>query len=363
MTKVCLVLPCNIYVAPFYYKYERILTEMNVIFDLIIWDRKGIVETSKGRMLVYTDVVKSNNRKKGKIISFIKFGFFVKRMIKENKYEKIFVLSSYSGTMAFLSYFLSKKYNKNYWLDIRDYTYESSNIYKCLMKKVIDNAYKVAISSIGFKSFLPFHEYILVHNFDYSSTTVENIDLTKHIAINKPIRISFIGNIRYYEINKKIMKLFMNDDRYVLQFFGEGIQELEKFAYDNEIKNTKFHDRFDSIHTMDFYKMTDIINNVYGNEDVALRTAISNKFYYSIYLQLPILVSSETYMEELCKTSGLGYTFNQNDNFTNDLYNWYLNLDRKLISENCSIILKKVIKENEDFENHMKLYITKETYS
>ena len=49
--------------------------------------------------------------------------------------------------MAYLSMFLAKHYRHEYWLDIRDYTYEWFFPYRIAMKYVIEHSYTTAISS------------------------------------------------------------------------------------------------------------------------------------------------------------------------------------------------------------------------
>ena len=103
--------------------------------------------------------------------------------------------------------------------------------------------------------------------------------------------------------------------------------------------------------------MTDMINNLYGNNSMLLDYALSNKLYYAALLGLPILVSPDTYMEEVACSYGFGYSVNINsDTVCDDIYNYYKNLIGKNFTLPVSILLD-VNKDNEQFKNAIKNYI------
>ena len=104
--------------------------------------------------------------------------------------------------------------------------------------------------------------------------------------------------------------------------------------------------------TVNFYNKTDMINNIYGNDSIALTTALSNKLYYSIYLKLPILVCKNTFMSKLSLKYKFGFEFNENETFADDLYKFY-NDFKKEENKNFEKLRKKI--ENEEKETDTKL--------
>lgn len=346
--RICVILPCNIFEAPFYRRYESLIHNLKFDFDLIIWDRAGISEEANAKIISFNSYVVSNNGDKSKIFKFIKFALFTKKIIKKNKYDKIIILGSYSGTMAFLSLFLYRKYRKNYWLDIRDYTYEWFKPYCKAMEIVIRNSNVTTISSHAYKIFLPKNEYSYFHNYDIDSIEQIIASSKKDMNANKT-RISFIGNIRYYDENIKLLNALKNDNRFILQYYGSGSEILQEYCIKNGIENTEFAGRFPSKQTAEFYNKTDIINNVYGNSGIELTTALSNKLYYSLALVMPILVSPNTYMEKITKTIGIGFTVNfQYGKIGNDLYEFYKQFNEKNneIKKKCEQYLSKIFNED-----------------
>lgn len=355
--KVCIILPCNIYITPYYFLYEQLLDKMNVKFDLIIWNRDGIKENSKGRIISYNLPDKANDGNRSKVYKFLKFASFVKKVIKKNKYEKLLILGSYAGTAALLANFLEKKYKKNYWFDIRDYTYEWFKPYYWAMCKAIKFSYRTAISSAGYEVFLPKHEYIHAHNIDRQMIEkCKKIQLSRNL--NDPIRISFIGNVRYYDENVKLLNLFKNDTRFILQYYGAQSEQLKSYCEINKIYNVDFYGRFNPVQTAEFYAKTDIINNVYGNTGVELTTALSNKLYFAASLHMPILVSKNTLMEKIACGYNFGWAVDSSDsNLTNSIYDWYKNIDINMMRSGCNEFMDKVLKDEEGFKHSLSQFL------
>lgn len=349
--KICLVLPCNFYAAPYYYQYEKILNKLQLGFDLIIWNRDGIEEKTTGNIISFDvrDIANSGDKKK--ILKYFEFASFVKKQLLKNEYEKVVFLSTAAGVVALLSLFLKYNYPKKYWVDIRDYSYEAFYPYKVALGIAITNAYASSISSVGFKKFLPEHHYLITHNIDFES--IKQWQQKKVVREESlPVRISFIGNIRYFDLNKKMLEIFKNDDRFLLQYYGKQSEILSEFCRAEQICNVDFFGRFDVEKTAQFYAKTDIINNVYGNDRLELTTALSNKLYYAASLHIPILVSSNTFMEKVSKEYNFGYTMDLDDPNANDkLFDWYMNRTERTCR--YEEFMEQVIKEFNDCEDQL----------
>ena len=324
--RIAVVLGCNIHWAPYYYKYEQILNENNCEFDVILWNRENINENIKENLIQFNMADISNNHNPRKVFKFFAFAKFVKKVIKNGDYEKIIFLGLQGCSLPLNASFFSKHFKDKYWLDIRDYHYEWFKPYYLLEKRVINDSYYTVISSKGFERFLPAHEYGHIHNIDPMMKSI----LANYNHVNSDvIRISFVGNVRYFDENVAILKHLGNDGRFCLQYFGPGIEKIKTYCNENNIKNVKFEGAFPRERTQHLYEITDIINNVYGNYLTETQTALSNKLYYAIYLKMPILVSSNTYMEEVSRQYGFSYSFTDNENFADGLYNWYMKIKMK----------------------------------
>lgn len=301
--------------------------------DIIYVDKYGINEVIDG-VGIYKFPVKINPNwsKLKKIKSYYKFKPFVEKLIKEKQYDLIIVWGTYTAHL--FKNFLIKNYKGKYILNVRDYFFENNRIIFKRMKKLVDNSFLTTLSSDGFLEFLPFSEkYQVIYSFN--ERVLKNSERRKNISADKPLRIGFIGNNRFYEVNKKFMMSLKNDNRFLIQYFGTGSNVLRDFALENNINNTKFIDGFPIEKTGELLNETDILNNVYGNNDIALDTALSIRLYYAIYLNKPILTSENTYTSKKAKELNLGLDINVNngDSFGNEIIKWYNNLDLKEINK------------------------------
>lgn len=353
--KIVLVLGTNIHWAPFYYRYENILKEENVEFDLIIWNRENIKESNSAtNVYEYGKIDRANNKNPLKILKFIGFSKYVKKILKQNKYDKVIFVGTYGCAVAFCSNFLVKNYRNKMWIDIRDDLYEWFKPYFRAQKNSILASYATTISSHKYTVFLPEHYYYYMHNIDPMAQTLKEI--YKH-SDDSTIRISFIGNVRYFDQNKKLLTLLKNDRRFKMQYFGSGSDDLKDYCAVNGIENVEFYGRFNQKDTIKFYEKTDIINNIYGNDTLNLKTALSNKLYYGLLFKLPILVSSNTYMEDLVNKFDIGYVFENDESFADNLYNWYASIKNNVINPKYELLWNKFFEEDEKSVNTLKKFI------
>lgn len=101
---------------------------------------------------------------------------------------------------------------------------------------------------------------------------------------------------------------------------------------------------------MKFYKRTDAILNVYGNNTPLLDYALSNKLYYAATLNIPIIVSKGTYMEKISLQNGFGFVLDFEDiNIKEKLIEYILNRDMDVFEKKCDIFMKNVSVINADF--------------
>lgn len=301
--------------------------------DIIYVDKYGINEEIKN-VNMYKYPIKIDNKwtKLRKTKEYYKFKPFAKKIIKKNQYDLIIVWGSYTGHL-FKDY-LIKNYKNKYIFNIRDYFYEKSKLVYFRIKNIVDNSLITTISSEGFLEFLPkSNKYQVIYSFN--KQIINNSNKCTSYNTKLPLKLSFIGNNRFYDIHKTLMYKLKNDERFILQYFGTGSDNLRKFAEENEITNTKFIDGFPMRETAKLLDETDILNNIYGNKEIALKTALSIRLYYSIYLNKPILTSPNTYTSYVSNKLGLGLDIDvdSNINIGDSIIRWYKSLDINEINE------------------------------
>lgn len=329
--------------------YTDIFKEYGVDFDIIYMDKYGEEEEFPAKnKYVYTNIINSSKHKIIKALKYLRFRRFAIPILEKNKYDFIVVWNDVA-IMMFADY-LARKWKNKYCLNIRDYGNQKVKWIYNRFDKVIRNSLFSTISSEGFRSFLPEHNYVPIHSLNLS--VLKNATVrTSFREKDKPIRITFIGNVRFFELNQKLLELFKNDDRFQLCYFGTNAKRLESFAKENAILNVQFHDSFPVKDTHLFLQETDLINNLYGNNSIALKYALSIKLYHGLYLRMPILVNDDTWGEQVVNNYGTGFVMHELDtDFKEGLYKWYTSLDFETFNNGCGNYLQKAIEDNLEFE-------------
>ncbi|WP_277956746.1 hypothetical protein [Staphylococcus lugdunensis] len=186
--------------------------------DILYTDKYGIDEKFEGltNYYKYTVNIDSNWSLARKALKYYSFKSYAIDIIKHNNYDFLIVWGSYTGHL--FKKFLTKYYKGRYILNIRDYFYEKNRVVFARMTQLVNFSYMSTISSDGFLKFLPkSKKYQVVYS--YNSKIINQAKSEKNIVLQKPLKISFIGNVRFLDINKKILKELKNDSRFLIQYF------------------------------------------------------------------------------------------------------------------------------------------------
>lgn len=330
--------------------YTDILDKNGIEYDLIYVDKYNEVEPNTAATAHrYNIKLNKSDRKLIKLLKYYKFRKYARGILYKNKYDLIIVWRTETAILFWD--ILLKKFRNNFVLNIRDYFYENFFPIKIIQKLIINNSKFTTISSTKFLKFLPTSKkYCFVNSLN--PIIYNEVKNKKNYFVKaNPIKLCFIGYVRFFEEDKRLLLSLKNDNRFVVQYFGAGSDILKMFAEQNNIYNVEFKSSFNPSETLDLLNDSSIINNLYGNKNIALDTAISIKYYYSIILKLPILVYKDTYMEEITRNSGHAFVFNgQYENLGDNLYNWYTNLDENIVNDNLDNELSRIIQENSSFE-------------
>ncbi|PTE27836.1 capsular biosynthesis protein [Staphylococcus equorum] len=328
--------------------------------DIIYVDKYGIDEkVDDVELYKFPIKINPNWSKLKKAKEYYKFKPFAEDVIRKNNYDLLIVWGTYTGHL--FKGFLKNKYKNKYILNVRDYFYENNKAIFHRMKHLVKNSLITTISSEGFLRFLPSSDkYQVIYSFNKS--VIVNSKKNKNYSYVEPIKISFIGNNRFFEINKRLMMRFKNDERFQLQYFGTGSNILANYALENNINNIKIIDGFPIEKTSELLNQTDILNNIYGNNDIALETALSIRLYYSIYLNKPILTSPSTYTSKKAKELNLGFDINDLDTskLGDQIIEWYRNLNVNKIDEITTKEIREIEKVNYNFYSKLRRIIENE---
>lgn len=345
----------NMRYAPFLKLYKNLLDSIpDVEYDVIYFDRdRSLNERKDKKYIAIPWKGKGTLSAPGyeRIVNFILYSIQVKKILKEKKYDYIIVLTTFPAVL--LSGFLIKNYKNKFLIDIRDYTHEQFKPYFFIEKKVLSSAQIRVISSPGFEHFLPNGDYLTCHNIDESAFQKNNYDFS--MRENGRIIISYVGTISYKNLCKKLIQLVISDDRFEFHFYGNEADGLEIENYVSELDNERIRifGPFKPEEKQKIYQNSDLIFNCYGNDNMLVKYAISNKYYDGAFYRKPLLVSPNTAMDEFSKGFAYPLDLDHISNL-NELYAWYYSIDKNKFIDYGNTVINKAIEENAEFKSEIK---------
>ena len=358
MKKIAMVLPNNIYLAPYVRKYISILDNCQV--DLIYWDRFDMEEPIEGLNKIHRHInkmshVNSEVSQIEKLKKYYKFARYVKRICKKEKYDYIIIFQP----MMALMYALTRCFAglKKVIVDVRDFTYEHSSLFRRAEKIIFKKSKFVVISSPFYKEFLPQNaKYVVMENMNTVSAETIKAARAKDKSGSERIKIGYIGLVRFFEQNIKIIDKFASDERFELLYIGKGSEMFEKYIEENAINNVTLIPQFDPSETEKYFASVDLIQNIYGSGRDKLKYALSNKLYYAAMLGEPILVSPGTCMEKLTQEYSFGFSCDENDEQLADkIYEYYKTLKWDKFYENCDRFINDVVENEKIMKDAFKM--------
>lgn len=348
--KVLIVGYANIYSMPYLWTYVDLLKKSDVSFDVISWNREELDKPDYPfQVHYYNSPLSPAAPAWKKLKGFIGYGFFIRRQLDQEQYDRIIVLSQLLS--AFIGPILPRRFKGKYIIDYRDYGHDSNFFIKRRLHFIYQHASEVVVSSKYFREFIDREDCLLCHNSSQISGRMN--DLNFYSNRNEPIQIAYVGAVQYYDQNIQFITLIKNDSRFQYHIWGDGadLERIKVYILENCATNVFVHGRYDNSIKNKIYQNVDIIFNVYGNSTINLRSAVSNKFYDAAAYCKPVLVSEGTAMEK--ELGALAITINSQTT-ADELFNTFQSLDREALHEQAKHILAQVDKDMKVFEDRMK---------
>ena len=287
--------------------------------------------------------------KLSKLGNFAKYRRFAQKLIKAEQFDFIFILHSLPGIL--LSDVLIKNYENRYVFDYRDATYEQFAPYKKRIGALVKHSRATFVSSDGFRALLPEECAQKIHTSHnlLADSLLHRDERAKNGIPCQKIRIAFWGFIRHEQINKELIARVAADERFELHYYGREQQvalNLKNYVGEIGAQNIFFHGEYKPEDRYDFVKSTDLIHNVYFDEN--MMRAVSNKYYDSIIFRIPQICMPASFMGVQAQKAGIGLALDPRDeHFTEQLYQYYENLDQRAFFSCCDQELKRVYAQYE----------------
>lgn len=336
--------------------YTDFLRKNNIDYDIIYMDKYDILEKNHARkvfrFLVNTKLLSNAF---GRLVEALRFRKYAISIMNNEQYDYVILWREYA-VFLFSSY-VYRNYSGKYSVNIRDLWNKNNFIITYYIKKAIKKSMLNTVCSDGFIPHLPKADYFFLHCVNYDAiTSLRKINCAKNV--NKPIVITYIGSLRYYEYCCKVLDVFANDGRFQLRFIGQGSELIQNYSTINNYNNVYCKGSFEPENTTDLLEESDIINCAYGANSDAEKALLPIRFYYAIYLGIPILDTAGTWLEKKANELGVGITI-PNDlqdkkDIANMVYDTYKNFDFKSIRYNSDNYIKEIEDTTKAFENKLK---------
>lgn len=350
---IALIVPGTLWDEPFVRIYSNFLEQKGIEFDIISWNRDG---RDKPESIQYNLIQPLNSNKLAKLIGYYKFANFARKIVKNNKYEKLIIFGPQAG--LFMTSLL-KRYSGNYIFDYRDLSLEQMPVFKRALHQVLRHSYANVISSVGFKKALPSeYEYLICHNFDidFVAKAFEQTD-ENHWNTEAPVKILTIGSIRDYDSNTAVIDALSNKEQFLMQFVGQGlaVDGLKKYCQSNSVKNVEFKGFYPKTEEPNYIKVSSFMNIFYPRK-ISHDTALSNRFYNSLIFKRPMIVTKDTTQGDYVEQYHVGLAIESCEHIDDAILEFFKN-DYKEYAERCNTLLRMFLEEQRLFSDRLTKFI------
>ena len=331
---------------------------------LLYWNRDTKEETLPQEIICheFRRYQEDDKKKIKKLSAFFAYRRFALSCIRKIQPDRIIFMHTLPGVL--LSKKLVKKFKGKFIYVYRDITYEYFSPFRKIVHKLVKASFATFVSSDAFRIYLPKSEEDKIHtthNILMESLAHREEKESSGICSEK-IRIAFWGFIRHEEINREIINKISRDERFELHYYGREQEiaiNLKKYADDIRAKNVFFHGEYKPEDRYVFVRETDIIHNIYCDENMML--AMPNKYYDGLIFYLPQLCLEGSFMGNQAEKNKVGYTCDPKaEDFTQRIYEYYQALSKKDFKVACDEELDRVMWEYEQACTFLKNFLSNE---
>lgn len=167
-------------------------------------------------------------------------------------------------------------------------------------------------------------------------------------SLNNKVVVTFNGALRFPEMFENLFKAAGDLENVEIHLYGYGTKsDYNKIsAAAQPYSNIKFFGEYNYKDIPQIYSKSDFIWAVYPSRNNAVKYAISNKFYETIYYEVPGIFCDNTKLGDFVTSKNIGYKVDGYD--VSQIRNLIINLRDNIIEEKKKILKGiNIYKENE----------------
>jgi len=346
--RVVLICPTNMLYMPYVDNYVNVLKENRADYDIINWDRFSI---EKEDNLTYRDKKTGHRRN---YYDYYLYKRFIFRALADLDFDRIIVFGLQLS--YFLHNYLVNNHKESYVIDIRDYN-AVSRVFN--VQKLISNSCFSVISSPAYKSWLPGSSKLII-NHNTGVTGLGEMQSGGLKIVDRKIRVSCIGAIRDYAVNKSFIDALRNSDNIDLYYHGDGIinDSINKYISNNLIENVFITGRYEKKGEDSLYIYSDLINIFRYNDGINNRSALPNRLYNAPLYGKPVIALEGTYLAEQVKRYNLGLVLDSFERAEEKIMNYLNEFNLEEYEKGRESFFENIIGCNEQFKNRLVEFIS-----
>ena len=330
--------------------YTDLFDRDGIAYDVICMDRYGeTVAGNEDKLYAFSFADNMKSSKKKKLIMFLRFLLYAVRIIRREKYGFLVIWNE--NTAALFAPFLALLYAKKYCVNQRDIDF--------MARPLVTRLYCFAVKRSAYStSCAPYTVENVPKGYPYVKLVSKNNGIIAKcvkrdgITHATPIVVSFIGKVRFRSADRELIDALANDERFELRFIGAGSEMHRDYIEEKGVRNAKLVGRYLPEETVEFLDQADILDGYYGTDFPFYQHFAPIRFGYAPALNIPIIVTSGTFMDEVGSQYGFSFAVNKASLATlaDDLYRWYTQLDFAQFAKGCAAYCAGVDETNRRFE-------------
>lgn len=272
----------------------------------VTWNRDGHCQMENEPFVHLYDKLSQTGKLWRKAKNLFRYRRFVHSMIKKINPE--IVIASHWDTLILVPK-LERKRQKLIYENLDVPTGRFRAVFCLLERRALKRVDLIIHASRFFKELYPQSiKQIVLENKPYF--TIKN---TERDIVHKPLRIAYIGNIRYKYILFNLIDAVRGNEKLKLTLHGGGAEYEDVKAYSKGISNVEMTGPYEYKDISKIYTDVDVIWAVYPSKDFNVKYAISNKFFESIYLKIPCIYANNTMLGDYVCQHNIGMVVNPYD--------------------------------------------------
>lgn len=344
-------------------KYIDFLNSNNLKFKIIAWNRGSEIISQKN--FIYFNKKSEFEQGVKNILNLISFNLFIfKILYRHNKNVNIIHACDFDTILP--SLLIKLLFRKKIVYDIFDWYVDSRNI----SKPFAYFFYMLEMISIKFSEMVVICENERINQIPFHVNkskfrTLPNIpsftfqNLKSCLLTTKKdtgiINLSYVGVLAYNRGIEDILNFTSQNKNYTLDIAGFGVLDSLVSKFSTEFSNINFHGKVKYTKGLKIMSKSDLIIALYYTKNKNHLFAAPNKYYESLFLEIPLITSKNTLVGNKVEYFDTGYTFDEKNDNMNDFFSSISNIKSKV--NNCKVeFYNSKVQHTNFFDDYYKLF-------